>query len=369
MKPSFKNAVFSLLTALLFLLFITRSSTAIDYMKKGLELCLHNVIPSLFPLMVVSELISSGEGGSFWRKTLSPIARLVLGVGAESSVALLLGALCGFPVGTRVLCDAYDKGRITKKELERSLCFCNNSGVGFVISAVGASLFGNISLGAIFFACSLLSAFTVGIAQRLIFGSVASDHSPSQYQCPPPRPFTERITIAVRSSALSMLTVCAFVVFFSSLVGCIGAILRSFGINREIMAAVFCLFELSSGISAAAKLSSTHAVILTAAALSWSGLSVHFQIMTVASDRKIRFAPYFISKAIQSLLSAATAAILLRFIPLSDDVFNNNTASALPSSLVSGVFVGMALVFVSIFTIFIDKIRKKPCKKSNRKFF
>jgi hypothetical protein len=46
-----------------FITVLISSDIAIDYMKKGLRLCSDTVIPSLFPFMVISELIiSSGAG-------------------------------------------------------------------------------------------------------------------------------------------------------------------------------------------------------------------------------------------------------------------------------------------------------------------
>lgn len=368
-KAFVKNAMISLLIALLFLLLLTRSRTVIDYMKKGLELCSRSVIPSLFPLMVVSELATGSFGSSFWRKLLSPIANTLFGVGADSAIAFFLGALCGFPVGARVLCDAFDGGRITKKELERSLCFCNNTGLGFAVSAVGTALFGNPMLGIVLFACVLTSSLLVALSLRLIFGSVTDKNTTSAVTLMPSRPFIERFTKAVRSSALSMLTVCAFVVFFSSLVGCLGAIMLQLDLPKEALAVLFCLFELSSGVGAAAELSPTLAVILTAAALSWSGLSVHFQIMTVCADRSISFAPYFVSKAVQSAVSASLAAIILRFFPLSEQVFSKTEAFAAPSPIANGIFVCCVFAIASILPIFFVKIRRNPCKKSNRKFF
>lgn len=364
---------FSIIVALSFLLFISQPDVAINYMKRGLDLCARTVIPSLFPLMVVSELTAKGPLGRLVGRLLSRPAALLLGVGEDSACALIFGAICGFPIGARTLCHAYDRGQISSRELSRSLSFCNNPGAAFVISAVGVSVFGSLNIGILLFIAVMVSAILVGIIARLVFGRVKNRSLQKEkiaiIESKPARSVIHELTGAVQSSAISMLTVCAFVTFFSALVGCIGAILSQLGVSNDLSAVVICIFELSGGVRAASELPYPLSLLLAAATLGWSGISVHFQIMTVVGDRKARFLPYFLSKLAQGILSAALVAIFLQIfnmfdIPIGEiAVFNEQADSK------SGFLLCAFIVFVSILTIFIDKIRIKQCKKSNRKFF
>ena len=57
------RVILSVLAVISFLLVLCSTDAAIEYMKKGLSLCASSVIPSLFPFMVISEIIvSSGVG-------------------------------------------------------------------------------------------------------------------------------------------------------------------------------------------------------------------------------------------------------------------------------------------------------------------
>jgi len=47
----------------------------------------------------------------------------------------------------------------------------------------------------------------------------------------------------------------------------------------------------------------------------WSGLSVHFQIISICSGRGISFKPYFVAKLFQGMLSAVLTGIILHFFP------------------------------------------------------
>ena len=302
-----------------FLLFLLRSDVAIDYMKNGLKLCANTVIPSLFPFMVVSSLLVSSGVGIRICRPLSLPTRLIFGVGEGGACAFLLGAICGFPIGASVACSMYDKGIMSKKETERVLTFCNNPGSAFVISAVGVSLFGSFRLGVILYVCVILSAIITGVLMRPFHRIDDRKHiCPADLIKASLRSSPGGVSIflyAVRESALSMLTVCAMVAFFSSLVGCVGVSLSALGVSQAPIAAIFGLCELSSGVSALSSLHSSLALPLSAAALGWSGLSVHCQIMAVAGGRGLSFKPYFSAKAIQGVICAALTWACMRLFP------------------------------------------------------
>jgi len=310
-----------------FLLILSSSDIAIEYMKKGLVLCAGAVIPALFPFMVISELIvSSGVGLRVSSLFAKPMHRL-FGVSEAGAAAYILGLVCGFPIGAKTAVSLYDQGSITKRELERLMTFCNNPGSAFVISAVGVALLGNKRVGVALYLSVVLSSMLVGIIGKYFLG-YKKESSPRESIILPREFNVKSVTDAVQSSAVSMLTVCAYVVFFSALVGCVGALLSRLEAPREISACIFGFFELSSGVGEAAALENrVRSVLLCALFVGWSGLSVAFQIMSVSSGRGISFKPFFVAKAAQGVLCAAFMGVFIK-IWLGDSLYD---VSALPS--------------------------------------
>lgn len=302
-----------IILAALFLLLVY-SQTAVNYMKKALLLCATAIIPSLFPFMVISELLNRSGVGKWFSRLFRLPMKLIFGVSESGASAFILGALCGFPIGALTLVKMYDSGEITKHELERLMTFCNVPGTAFIISTLGASLLGDIRLGILIYYCLILSSVIIGISCRFIYKNNAANHA---------KPLSVKLhlsandfTSSIQASALSMLNVCAYVVFFSTLVGCLGAILKKMAIPSNITALLFGVFEISSGVGEAAALQNRMlAVVLCALIAGWSGLSVHFQIMSVASGRNISFKPFFIAKAMQGLLCAVLTFAALKLIP------------------------------------------------------
>ncbi len=329
-----------------FLLVLCSSDIAIEYMKKGLRLCAATVIPALFPFMIISELIVSSGIGIRVSKIFAKPMRYIFGIGESGAAVYFLGAICGFPIGAKAAASMYDRGDISKSELERLLTFCNNPGSAFVISAVGVSLLGSKKLGILLYVCVILSSLAVGALGKLFMKKEKTEkiyHIPCK-GCH----FASSVTNAIQASALSMLSVCAYVVFFSAFIGCVGALLAHFSLPDELIASIFGFFELSSGASAASALDGNiERIILCALFLGWSGLSVHFQIMSVCANRDVSFKPYFVSKAVQGVLCAAFAYISVKLLfpsLLTDDL----TVYLQKDDLSLGV---LTLIFHALFAV------------------
>lgn len=359
------RVILSVLAVISFLLVLCSTDAAIEYMKKGLSLCASSVIPSLFPFMVISEIIvSSGVGVRISRLFAKPM-RYLFGVSEAGAAVYILGAVCGFPIGAKTAVSMYEKGIMTKPEVERLMTFCNNPGSAFVISAIGVSLLGSKKIGILLYICIILSSVIVGMLGKYFW----RDRKKSFLQAPmliPCELDVKTVTSAVSSSALSMLTVCAYVTFFSALVGCLGSLLSHFSLPNEILACIFGFFELSSGVGTAAELGNPlHATLFCALFSGWSGLSVHFQIMTVCSSRDISCKPYIIAKAVQSVICAALMMLLMK-----TKIFNPNTDITLPNAptyshgfLLSSLTALVTFVAVIVIVVAVQ-IKKISCKKN-----
>ena len=313
------NAVFGVFAIFCLLLILRNSDIAIEYMSRGLLLCARTVIPSLFPFMVLYELIvSGGIGASLLRRIAAPFRRL-FGLPDAGCCAVMLGMLCGFPVGAKCAVLSYEQGSLTREETERVLTFSNNPSSAFLISAVGVSLWGNRQFGIALYATVLISAVLTGILVHLLYQKGAKKNAPA-LRIPsvpaPPLKGSKLFTEAVRSATGSILLVCAYVVFFSTFVGTLNLVLGTFQIPTQWTAVLFCLFELSSGVSQAAALGDTTlAALLCAFAAGWSGISVHCQVLSVCGGKRLSLRPYFLAKIFQGGLCVLIFGILLYLFP------------------------------------------------------
>lgn len=336
------RVILCLLSVFCFLLILRNSDMAIAYMGRGLTLCVNTVIPSLFPFMVISELlVGSGAGEALGRILARPM-RWLFGASGAGSSAVVLGSLCGFPVGASTAVSLYDHNLISKRECEHLLTFVSNPSSAFLITAVGVSMYGNRRLGVILYAVVLGCGLFMGLLSRFFMNGKRGHlrhvhpHYPMGFHPDgtagrgEPSPASGGITVitgAVSRSAVNMLTVCAYVVFFSTLMGVfvtqvMGKLPFAEGAVGAILRPILCgILEISCGVSEAAGVAARDcfasrgleiSLVLTAMIAGWSGVSVHCQIMTLCGGRGISFRPYLIAKAAQGLLCGAVMILVLR---------------------------------------------------------
>ena len=296
------------------LLILRNAEIAIEYMNRGLRLCAKTVIPALFPFMVISELIVSGGIGALLLRPISKPLKRLFRLPEEGCCTVVLGMLCGFPVGAKCAVSALKHGTLTPDEAERVLLFSSNPSSAFLINAVGVSLWGNSRFGTRLWLVTLLSQLTVGVlfthlpskkdTNRCINVNTLQSTSLSGVKL-----FTE----AVRSSCFGILLICAYVIFFSALVGTLNIVLEQFGASATLKAILFGVFELSGGMSAAASLSiPIVGALLCAFAAGWSGLSVHCQLLSICDGHGLPLKRYLIAKLLQGALCVLLFWIVLR---------------------------------------------------------
>lgn len=298
---------FSIMSLFSLVLILRNADIAIRHMTYGLRLCVTSVIPSLFPFMVLSEIIvSTGAAQTIGQWLARPFGAL-FHIRRESSCALLLGLLCGFPVGTRCALSLYRQGVIERKELSRLLCFSNIPSSAFLISTVGTSLFGDHSFGVLLYVLTVFSALLLGfIIARLPQNKKKAQPSSVPSISPAPREEKHGIsafTNAIGSSAFAMLHICAFVVFFSVFAGALEHLLRGLSLSPSVSALLFGVFELTGGVARASTLSLPISEILCAFFVGWSGISVHCQCMSLCDVPYISFRPYLFAKAAHGMLN------------------------------------------------------------------
>ena len=162
-KIKLKSAIITLATACAFAIFFVEADVIIERMKSGLELVGGVIIPTLFPYMVLSEIIILSGIGDLIERMLGDAFSRIFNLPKCCSSAFILGILCGFPVGTKIAYSLYEKGKITDAELLRLLMFCNIQSISFIVNTVGGSLLGSRSAGIALYVTQVISAIIVGL--------------------------------------------------------------------------------------------------------------------------------------------------------------------------------------------------------------
>jgi sporulation integral membrane protein YlbJ len=358
---------FAIFCCLVGLLFFPQES--VKAASDGMRLCIDVVIPSLFPFFVLSSLVVelglAGSAGGL----LSRITGLLFRINGACASAVILGFVGGYPVGAKTALSLYERGQCTKTEAERLLSFCNNSGPAFILGFVGVGIFGGTLPGVLIYAAHVIASLTVGVCFRWYGGNPPASFGGTPLAtcgrmrtsvseggmkvCNPlshtftkgmsrsgrgsPRPpFGASFASSVKKSAVTMASICAFVVFFmvairmlaltgllTGLASALAIPFSAWGLGEgDMMSLLTGLIEMTSGLWSLRSSEAALAGQLSMAAfiLGWAGLSVHCQVLSFIGGHGLSTRTYLLGKLFHAVLSAAYTAGLFWLFGMGDPV-------------------------------------------------
>ena len=209
----------------------------------------------------------------------------------------------------------YARGELEAHEIERVLTYSNNPSSAFLISAVGASLYGEEKIGFIIYASLIASSLISMQLCRLRTPHESRSPKICESSITKPTPRVD-LTGAIGRSVGAVMNVCAYVMFFSTVCGILKVTFFSSIDSKLLSALIGGFFEMSTGISQASSIPGMPlSVCISAMIGAWSGLSVHLQIISTlelesGDDRRVSLRPYFLHKALACLTSGVICYIL-----------------------------------------------------------
>lgn len=274
------------------LVLILDSKTALEGANAGIYLCMTTVIPSLFPFLVLSGLLTSALSGGEG-KLLRPAGKL-LGIPKGCESIVISGFLGGYPVGAQAAGALVRQGTLERHRGEAMLAFCNNAGPAFIFG-MAASLFPGELAGWYLWGIHIVSA--------LLSGWILTPKGESLGSAP--QRSDGSLTDALKNAVKIMGMVCGWVVLFRI----VAAFLTRWGLwylSAPFQAAVIGALELSNGCIALNGVGNLSArFVLCSAMLAQGGLCVTMQTMSAAKGLSLRY--YYLGKLLQTIFSIVLA--------------------------------------------------------------
>lgn len=307
------------------------SKSNLQAAKQGLSLWAKNVVPSLFPFFIATELLNYTNLPYYIGKLTNKFMRPLFNVPGEGSYAFIMGIISGYPVGAKIVNKFYEDNTFTKSEAERILAFSNNSSPLFIIGTVGISLFGYTPIGILLFITHILSCLTVG----LIFGFFSKYKYAKNSRYADTSSYSASYSISNLGTILStsitnaistILLIGGFIVIFSIIISILNNInfisnishfLSTFGINEAYTKGIIAgILEVTNGISTISsindKIFSTK-IIICAFLLGFAGMCIFMQILSIVAKNNLSMKPYIIGKLMQGFFAALYTFIAIHY--------------------------------------------------------
>ena len=282
------------------LILILDTKTALEGAIEAIEMCMYTVVPTLFPLIVISSIVTGGIG-TLSISGLKPLRRLCkIPSGAEP--LFILGLIAGYPVGAEAISLAYRQGNLRKEHAERLLGFCSNAGPAFIFGMTSI-LFSSRAIPWVLWAIQIISAIITGIllpGQQSLNAEYKHNGQPVT--------IGTALNRGLRVSAI----ISGWVIMFRIIIAFSNRwFLWSFPASAQ---SIYCGFlELTNGCFSLKNISSEGMrFILCSYFLSFGGICVFLQTTTVAT--KLNCRTYIRGKALQSILSLLISTALHYFL-------------------------------------------------------
>lgn len=309
--------LFTLLAVYLTYLLLRYPAQALSYAATGLVLWFRKMIPTLLPFMILSGIMIRMNLTGRFARFFHPLFRRIWGTSLNGSYALLMGMLCGFPMGARVIGELCQAGKLSEEEGSYLLAFCNNIGpiyfLSFVMSTL--SLEGNYLPFAImygvplFYGCLLRGIRTLksrkGNACRILPAQTGTDLFLPRPFCAmsepdaqtPPMPFLAAVDESVVSGLIGIAKLGGYMVFFNLL----NILMLPFSnLPEGFLSFCNCILEITSGISRAGAAQKLLILIL----LPFGGFSCISQTYSMIKETNLSIMQYFLHKCIQTAMTA-----------------------------------------------------------------
>ena len=324
----------------------------------GLQICLNNLVPSLFLFMVLSSfLVRSGIGERIFFLISKPLAK-AFHIPEQFVVIFCFSLLGGFPVGAKLIADAVERQEMDAALGKRMLAYCVNCGPAFLISAVSLPVFRNIRVGLVVYLSQILAALTIGILSGLGKNSPCFSAAPSQRRTS----LSNELVAAVSSTVQSMSLICAFVLVFtgvSQLLKDSGVLSSAASLLEHIMtreaanSLVIGLLEVTSGCN---ELQSCRSLLMFAFITGFGGLCVQIQVKAILNRAGVKMGLFYLYRPVYIGLSLFFSMILIRFF--------GGTASVMATQEIPALKIYSVSPFGSILLIFLAVLLLLSTRKS-----
>lgn len=298
----------------LFFIMLISPKTVFIGASKGLLLWFQTVLPTLFPFLFITNLLLSTDSISFLSSAFGTMLSRIFRVSPNGSFAVLVGFLCGYPMGAKTASDLTVSGYISQEEGRYLLSFCNNTSPMFLMNFI---IWKTLKKETLFLPALLIQLLTPVIislftrkkylnAKECFQNSIAkAANAPGKTK---KWSFTE-IDLSIMNSFETLVKVGGYIILFSVLL----ALFQQVPANFMLLKFILPTLEITNGVVMLAETNLPFSTQFTAI----MGLTAFGGVCSIAqTDCMIQKAGFPILPYIKEKLAAALTASLLTILYL-----------------------------------------------------
>lgn len=308
-----RNKLLKGMVLLFLIIMLLFSEAAFRGASLGLLLWFQNVLPTLLPFIIISNLIIRLDISRQISKVFYPFLGRLFNISREGCYPIVIGFLSGLPMGAKSSADLVLGRRISQKEGQFLFTMCNNASPMFIIGYIAITQLNlpniKLALFIIIYGSAILGAIIYRYLHDRFTKSISND----------PFDYIEKTTSVSASNRFSFNLLDNSIMNGFEIVTRIGGYIILFSILAQIMkevvpgsglvkAFLMGILEITTGISQICNIniSIKIKIVLITMLTSFGGFSGIAQTKSVLQDSRLSIRTYLLAK----LLSAGIALIL-----------------------------------------------------------
>lgn len=312
-----------ILAVLIFICFeiLTESKSILSSVSFSLNIWKNNIFPSLFPFFVLSEVMIKYGFVEFIGNLLKPVMNKLFKIKSSAAFVFVMSIISGNPANAKYTRELYLNGDLNEHEATKILCFSCFANPLFILGTVALTFLNNKEVGILILICHYIGNIIIGLFLRNYYPSDKENERASlikaidgmhKKRISNKSGFGTIITNSLLNSINTLLLILGVMTMCLVLTTIID---NNVNLNSVLQSILNGCVEMTQGL----KYISLEAIplklkcILSVMILSFGGLSIHMQIISILSDTKIKYFPFLCSRILHSIISGLLMYLLFNF--------------------------------------------------------
>ncbi len=290
---------------------LTASQSILDAVSFSLYIFKNNIFPSLFPFFVLSQLMIKYGFVELIGNLFKPFMNKLFKIKSSAAFIFVMSIISGNPANAKYTKELLENGDINEYEATKILCFTCFSSPLFILGTVSLMFLNNKEVGLLILLCHYLGNIIVGLLIRNYHPSQKENNKVSlkyainsmhKKRISNNEAFGTIITNSLISSINTLLLILGVMTMCLVITTIID---NNISLNSVFQSILNGYIEMTQGVKyiSMEDIPLKLKCILTVMILSFGGLSVHMQIVSIISDTKIKYFPFLVCRIIHSIIA------------------------------------------------------------------
>ena len=307
MNKKYISLSISCITLFFLLQFLVKSEILLDTFFHTVELWFYHLFPSIFIFFILSDLLTNYQFPYYLSSILGHLVKKIYKIPRISSYIIFMSLTSGFPGNSKLIKEQLDQGLITEFDANKLLTMTHFSNPLFILYTIGINILNDFKMGLIILLAHYLTNFLIGFIFRNIY---KEEKKEEKIIFRKPKPFIEVLKNSITNTFNILVNVLGIIIFFALFTTIINFYLN---LNNYSNTLFNGLLEITNGLNLLKNLSLNKTITATIATffISFGGISIHLQIISILNQYHINYYIYLIARILHATISSLIVFLLL----------------------------------------------------------